>query len=636
MRLDIVTFLQESHMSFKDFVFQAASMLLALALMALAAGCGGGAAEQAGPAAAQSQAPGQQTGATPGLPALPAPELIARGASVIEGSLVLNGSSFRTDLTHQNVSSDGEVCVYDPSFLSGDNPQYSQVALAIYSFDISSASDAVLDAADLDLDGLPDLVIGTTHAFAGVPSLDQKKWDWGMLHKSSSSSEVLSWSWGASNPGSLRARSPKGVLQVCVVVYGDTALDVSRVALRSPQSSTGLVMQELFRKGWDIKKNEGARRAPSSVSLDCDDTDRVHAACFDSGNGQLYYFQCQGRSVTEVCADCDADCGSSCDLALSPDGGLLLAYTDDNLHQGACKLLSPDQVSSFDFSQRSYFDTGDDGSGKLDAVGSSCRCVFDAQGAAHVFYLDSSSGRVKHASRLNGLPPGAPWTVEFVSPPNMRASCPAPVVCPSGVCCVYILDPDGDPATGNALELAQQGADNTWSSRYLVGDVTVPSGDPDEDCDGYCDAGAVPGANVVTCVYSSSSGFSALRVDPATSKVMLRESPTRASTGGSFVRCAALADGSVRVAHYDNALRTIFFATGLLPDGSSFSELPAVQYDDGKDEDCDGLDFWVDQDADNDGFHQVVLVDLSSKTKPASGANGEGKKEYVGHVTLMK
>lgn len=606
------------------------------AAMFLFAGCGGASsAAQDISALTPEPASSQSAAAAPqGMPTLPKPSEISRDASVIESSLVLNGATFRDDLTHQNVSVSGESCIYDPSFTSGDNPLYSQVALAIYSFDISAVSDELLSAVELNVDGVPDLVIGTSHVFAGLPSLSLDKWDWSALEKKPSSSapaQIESWSWGASNAGSLRARSPQGVLNVCVVVFGDTALDVSRVALTAPSSPTSPpVMQELFRKGgWNLKENVKARLG-SSISLDCDDSDRVHATVFDDSNGQLYYFQVEGRSVREMAVDCDAVVGTSNSVCVAPDGSLFLAYTDDNLHQGVFRTMAPDMFSSLTWSPRSNFDNGDDGTGVMSDVGAQARCIFDDTGSAHVFYLDSSSHELRHASRLNGLPPGTPWTVQVVSPPGEQASCPAPVRCPDGTCVAYLSRTPGSSSV--RLMLATQDAVGAWSSLVLADDVHVPDGIGDEDCDGFCDGSVRPGTDEVVVAYSSPTGFSLVHFDLSSSTVRLRESPSRPSSSGAFVRCAVLGDGSVRLAHYDTASRTIFFENGDVPTGEDFVSLPAVQYND-PDDDCDGLDFWVDPDEDGDGLHQTVLVELSSSV---SALTGSGKKEFKGHVTLLK
>ena len=63
--------------------------------------------------------------------------------------------------------------------------------------------------------------------------------------------------------------------------------------------------------------------------------------------------------------------------------------------------------------------------------------------------------------------------------------------------------------------------------------------------------------------------------------------------GGAYVRCVPMGDGSVRVARYDTALRTIFFETGDVLTQEQYALVPAVQFDGGVDEDCGGLDFWV-------------------------------------------
>ena len=618
------------------------SLVCCLALLALAGGCAGSASAPAGQLenTGASAAPAAEAVAPRPLamPSLPSPGSITRGASVIEGSLVLNGASFRDDLTHQLVSVVDDSCIYDPSFLSGDNPLYSEVALAIYSFDVSSVSSSLLDASDLDLDGRPDLVIGTARVFAGVPSPGMDKWDWSELHKSSSSGDLFSWSWGESHPSSLSSRAPQGVLNVCVVVFGDTALDVSRVALSPPSSSPSSppVMQELFRKGWD-----GTVKCPCAISVDCDDTDRVHASCYDSSNGQLYYFQADGRVVREMCADCDSSSGMSNDLCVAPDGSLLLAYTDDNLHQGVFKTMAPDVMSSLVWSPRSNFDNGDDGTGVVSPVGSRCRTTcftFDTTMFMCVAYENTGDGSVRLATRSSSSPD---FSVETVSPVGELSSSPVPVSCPDGVCVLYLSRSSGGGGGAGGfsrLMLAQRDAVGAWFSSVLADDVQLPNFlDPDDDCDGFCDGSVKPGTNELVAAYSSPSGISFVHFDLSSHTVRLRESPTLPSRGGgAFLRLSMMGDGSVRLADYAPSSRTIYlssyFENGDIPTEEQFVSLPAVQLDDNRDEDCDGLDLWVDPDDDGDGFHQTVLVSLTSSMT----ALGQSKKEFKGHVTLLK
>jgi hypothetical protein len=609
-------------------------LLLGLLALILASGCSGGASSTGGQLDGGSSAKTASPAPLAGIANLPAPSEIQRNASVIESGLVCNGATFRDDLTHQNVSRSGESCLFDPSFTGGSNPLYSQVALAIYSFDVSSLSAADLSVVDLDVDGLPDLVIGTVHVYAGIPGVTLDKWDWSELKKKPGTAlpQIESWSWGESNPGRLADRATQGVLNVCLVVFGDTALDVSRVALDLPSSAPASppVLQELFRKGnWDLATNKGGRL--SSLGLDVDSNDCVHATCFDTSNSQLYYFQAQGRQVRQMALDCDAPVGSSNSVCVSPQGGVLSVYTDDSLHQGCVRWMAPESISSLTWSPRSNFDKGDDGSGTLSQVGAQCRCIFDDKGTAHVFYLDSTTHDLRHASLLNGLPPGTPWTVEVVSPPDQVASCPAPIRCPDGACVAYISKV-GAAGAGQTrrLMLATQDAAGTWSSRVLATNVHVPDGIDDEDCDGFCDGSVRPGTNEVAIAYSSPNGFSVVHYDLSSSSVRLRESPTRQSSRGAFVRCAAMGDGSVRVCDYDTAARTIFFEDGDVPAGQDFVSLPAVQY--GADEDCDDLDFWVDPNTSASSLHQVVLVELSTSVT----ALGSSKKEFKGHVTLLK
>ena len=603
---------------------------LLVPFLLLAAGCSGSSAVNPGSGLSSSPDTAAVVAPRPlAMPKLPAPASITRDASVIESSLVLNGASFRDDLTHQNVSIDNDSCIYDPSFLSGENPLYSEVALAIYSFDISSVEDSVLEACDLDVDGIPDLVIGTARVFAGLPSLSQDKWEWTELSKQpgSDAGGNQNWSFGEGSLTSLRERAPQGVLNVCIVVFGDTALDVSRVALSAPLvDGAQPVMQELFRvTGWNLKENKGARMG--SVSLDCDDEDRLHATFFDSSNQQLYYFQADGRIVREMALDCDAPVGSSNSVCVTPDGSLLVAYSDDDRHQGVYRWMAPEAISNMDWSPRSTFASGDDGSGMLSRVGARCRCVEGYGGTMDVFYENLDNGRLMRSN----FQLGALAVEDVITDLGDRASSPSPVHCPDGTCVAYLSRSPGSSVV--RLMLATQDAVGAWSSHVLADDVHVPDGlDVDDDCDGFCDASIVPGTDEVVVAYSSPNGFSVVHFDLSSSSVLLRESPTRASTGGAFVRVHALHNGSVRVCHYDTAARTIYFENGDVPTGEDFVSQPARILDTTVGEVCDDMDFWLDPDSDGDGFHQAVLVSATSFTSPL----GQSKHTKTGHVTLLK
>ena len=607
-------------------------LFLLLAFGLLVPGCSGSSAEipnqPINAAADKSAAPVEA--AANGLPELPAPSAIERGASLVETGLVVHGGSFRADLTNQNVSRLENNALFDPDFTSGQNPLYSKVALAIYSFDISSVAADELDLLDFDVDGIPDLVIGTAHVYAGWPAQSMDKWEWSELTQTSSSGGSSSFSWGMSNPGNLSSRTNNGILNVCVVIYGDTAVDVSRVALAQPGISASPRL--LFSRGWDGTYKGPIKKFGSSVAVDGDAQGRVHATCYDSSNGQLYYIQAANRVVREMCVDCYSSSGLSNDLCLMPDGRLFLAYTDDNLHQGACKWMAPESLSSMIWSPRSNFDSGEDPTGALSSVGSQCRCVCDDGGAVHVFNVDETNNQIKHAWQN---PDTGEWQSEFVSPPGEVASCPAPMRSADGVCCAYLSRSSGGGGGGGGavyLRLAQQDADG-WYSDTLADDVRVPDYlDPDDDCDGFCDGSVMPGTDTAVLAYSSSSGVGIVHRDLATRNTLLSSSLDRSSSSGAFLRLAMCGDGSVRLLHYDGASKTVYFENGDVPAGEDFVSTAVLVYD-GKDNDCDGIDFWVDPDSDHDGLHEVVITDLSSSV---SSLTGVGKKEFKGHVTLMK
>ncbi len=183
------------------------------------------------------------------------------------------------------------------------------------------------------------------------------------------------------------------------------------------------------------------------------------------------------------------------------------------------------------------------------------------------------------------------------------------------------------------LFAADHGSDG-WAAHLLADDVFNPL-DPASPI-GFCSAAVRTADNTLFVAYSAKGG-SGLGAGKVNVQDLSFTAPPRGTVcsptpgSGAFIKLQLLGDGSVRVAQYNPREYKIYFETGDIPT-ENFVSLPAVQFD-GPDEDCDGLDFWVDPAADASGDHDAVLVTLSS----SKGLKETGrKKEYVGHITLMK
>ena len=612
-----------------------------LAALALAAGCSGQAAapgdQQAGAATLDTAAPAAQPA---GMPPLPAPGAISRGASLIETGLTLQGSSFRPDLTHQNIRVEGDLCVFDPSFLSGDSPQYSDVALSIFSFSLLDSSSDPVDVSllsDFSLDGELDLVIGTAHVFAGFPSLSLDKWEWTEMQISSSpGGQPHSFVWSMTCPDELQRRAPEGLLNVCIVVFGDTELSCSRVAFALPGSTSNeLSFSTIFHKGWDgtIK---GRTAFDQSVSLCVDDSSTVHCSYYDSSNGQLYHLRVDDRVVTTQAVDCDLDSGLTNDLICTPDGRLLLSYwqdsDDDGLGDGLVRDVSLDQPTFF-FSEPVTFASGRGNPGLPPSdVGSRSSFVWDSQrDLPCIFHEDRSSGRISLA-QSSGTPM-LEWINQYVTPSGLDATRPKGVFFQDYPGVVYIADTDNNRMTSNGFVLCYTVNGTDWSSSTLRTDVHNPN-PLDPDCPGYCDV-EVRG-DLLICAYSSSSGgtLSVFDIsDPAApmhrSSVVFDPSPS----SGAFCDLEVMDDLSVRLVHsnvFDSTLNFVYSSS--VADPSFTCESVALSLLD-DDEDCDDLDFVVCPDDDGDGFYEAVLVTLSSSF---SALTQQRKRELTGHVTLIK
>ena len=271
--------------------------LLFAALLAPSSSCSGSAGRP------EAQTPQGNILAASGGPLerlnLPSPAEIERNASVIEAGSVCKGSSFRDDLSHQHVSVDGDDALFDPGFFSGGDPSYSSVAVAIYSLDIGPGLDQLDDMRDINVDGATDLAMGSMHIFAGLPSVSQDHWEWTEMKKKPKPTytSLNSYSWGVTNSGSMTKRTQGTWLNVCLVIFGDSALHVKRVAITPSNPFDGGVSAVAFRKGWDGKV-KGRVSLDGSVHVVGDDAGRLSVSYYDSSASQLYFMELEDRLWT--------------------------------------------------------------------------------------------------------------------------------------------------------------------------------------------------------------------------------------------------------------------------------------------------------------------------------------------------
>ena len=280
------------------------------------------------------------------------------------------------------------------------------------------------------------------------------------------------------------------------------------------------------------------------------------------------------------------------------------------------------------WSPRSNFDTGEDPAGGPSSdVGGHCSVAFDdvpSSGLPHIFYEDATNGTIKHAYKPNG---SVDWVTEVVSQPGEDAS--RPVAMRSGstgaVCCAYVVNSHSGPFD---LMLAQQGGPTGWMSDVLANDVHNPLGGAGEI--GFCDGSVRPGTDEAVIAYSSNDGVNILHRQVALRNTLSNVTVDGTLGGGVYVKLAMMGDGSVCVSHFNPASRMI----AIIRESPSVPavQVPAVQFPVG--EVCDDQDLWVSPgDLDGDGFHDLALVVLSSKTKPSVFGKS---KELTGHVTLIK
>lgn len=598
-----------------------------LTALALLAGCSGQSQAPADQAAAPQPASGSPAQAVPSsavLAQLPSPSAIGRQAGMIGNSLMCWGSNFRDDLSHQNVTVQGNDASFSPVAGGGDARSLSSASFAIYDFDLSSLMDPNVTL-NIVLKGTvtpPD--DGSTRVFAGLGW--GGSWHWGELAQDTI--EVDSWSWGVSQ--SLPAVQTQGgeLLPAVIVVFGNHQMLVNSVKIEHETEplAAGPVV---FRKGWDgtIK---GRTAFDGSVHVVGDDLGRLHVCYYDSSNGQLYYMRLQDRVWTTEAADCNGDVGLFNDLTLTPSGGLLLPYmelpsTGAGTAQGAIIELIGSDPASMIWSPRSNFDTGaDPAGGPSSDVGGHCSVVFDAAGIPNVFYEDATHGTIKRAYKPAGA---VDWLTEVVSQPGEDAYRPVAMRCAGGVCCAFVVNSHTGPFD---LVLAQQGGPTGWFSDVLATDAFDP--DPRDAANpiGFCDGSVRPGTDEVVIAYSSNAGVNILHRQVAARNTLSNVTVDGTLGGGVFVKLAMLGDGSVCVSHFNPASRMIAF----IRESPSLPavQVPAVQLPEGTD--CDDQDIWVSPgDIDGDGFHDLALVVLSSKTKPSAFGKS---KELTGHVTLIK
>lgn len=603
-------------------LWQAGAMFLALLL--LSSGCGGTrhAAPEAAPGAALT-----------GASTLPTPQQVLHAAAMIDTGLSCPGASFLLLPAVQKVTADGSDALFTPGPGSVGARSLGDAAYACFAFDLSSLSGFAVKPLRIELRLTGDLSDGTSRVFAGLGQPDGSGWEWGELQPDPL--EANSWSWGETQQGSGHYGGGMGsgrvspLLPVVIAVFGDTELRVSSVAVR-PDVEPLAAGPVAFRKGWDgtIKGNVSFA---DSLHVLGDGAGTVFASFYDDSNGQLNFMRLQNRVCIFKTVDCDSDTGLSHDLVRNSDGRLLLPYLEQAAdlegklkNFGLLRTMAPDNLDALVWSPRSNFETGMDDSGMTIDAGANPSAVWDDTDVVHIVYEDATTGRIRHAWR----PPGVmDWLHDYISPEGQLAGRPVALNGPSGMCCVYMAD--------GALYLAQFDAAMGWSQVLLAEDVYNPI-DP-ASAIGFCDGSVRPGDDTLVVAYSAKGGgggggcgkvvFQDLHFVAAPRSVVFDNTD---GTGG-FVRMQLMGDGSVRLAQFNPREYTVYFETGDIP-AESFTSLPAVQFD-GPDEDCDGIDFWVDPVADAAGSHDAVLVTLSSS---ASLSGAGGKKEFKGHVTLLK
>ncbi len=590
------------------------AILIVLAVAGMLCGCGGG-ATSAAKTTPDDTAPVAQI-----VTELPAPGTYARDASMIETPLRCRGSQCRLDTLAQNVAIDGDECVFTPDPIASDSFTIPEAAIAMYDFDLDAMGGAntpfAVQVSTTD-DGSGGGGGGALRVFAGIGNPDRNIWQWVELTQG-----ALSWSWGVSNSnagtygGGMGAGRINPWQPVAIVVFGEGELRVSQVELL-PNTEPLAAGAPVIRKGWDgtIK---GSTKFDGSCDVERDGSGQLHFSYYDSSNGQLYHSWLHGRLWTTQAVDCDGDAGLTHDLANVPDGGLLLAYAMDG-SSGVYKHLPLESIESGIWSPRSNFEAGLDEGGLTIDAGSHSSVVCDAEGVPHIFYEDQTNNRIRHAWKPLGA---MEWLHEYVSPEGHFASGPVGLLHGTEVMCVYMQDSSLFVARPEAM---------TWAC-YELDDVMY---NPKEisAVNGFCDA-AVHG-NYLTTVHTTETGLK-VNVQDITSvgpPPRVKSKSIARSGGGVYVEMAQMGDGSVRLAHYCIEDKLVYFETGDVPTQEQFEfvSTPAVQIR--GDEDCDDLCFWVAPDEDGDAGHDAALGVLSSRLMPGSG---ERKKEFKGHVTLLK
>ncbi len=557
------------------------------------------------------------------FPSLPDPGSIERDVSAIPSPLNCPAGSFRDDLVKQGVSPEGSGALFSP--MLGSVPDPAGLAYAIYSFDLS-----VLDNPHAPF-GIEVREQGPAsderRVYAAISDPERGRWQWVQLQQWPGEPVNMCF-WGLKLPGeqepsaeTLGAMRHTPFQNIVILVTGTTEFHVESVAIRasdSPPAGGTLA----FRKGWDgTVKGTGYA---SQMDVETDGSGRLHACYYDDSNGQLYHIWQDGRLWHTQAVDCEGDVGSSLDLAIRPDGGLVLAYYDATTNTGVVRQITADNLDSMVWSPRSNFEVGSDEIGTPIEAGANPSVAFDDDGFPHVFYECATTGRIRHAWKELGT---FDWLHEYISPDGELEGQPIAFNTPYGVYCLTRKGWDG------CIYGPDRKGTKVYEGRLIPADMHNPL-DPESE-QAFFDA--VCRDSTAVLAMACTGGQRLVRFDLDSEEVVQDFIYNDSPGGGCFMDLAVMGDGSVRIADYNAVDRTIYFETGDIPTQPEFTFLPAVQY--GEDEDCDGIAFWVDASPAAGTPRDALLVDLHSSpqfVKPGDGVKITKKKEFKGHVTLLK
>jgi hypothetical protein len=514
----------------------------------------------------------------------------------------------------QGVSPEESGAIFLPQ--SGGNPDPAGMAYAIYSFDLST-----LDNPHAPF-GIEVRELGPPSdertVFAAISDPEQGRWQWVQLQQWPGEPDNMCF-WGLKVPGEPSPPGePVGAMRhtpfqnIVILVTGSAEFHVESVAIRasdSPPAGGTLA----FKTSWDL----ATAKCPCAVELERDAGGTLNATYYNDSNGQMYHMWQDGRIWLSQALSCAGDNGSSHDLVVSPDGGLWNAFYETDSSTAAIM-----KMDSIDLQQKQWlpanfrFESGIDDGGFTIAAGGKPSVTFDDEGVPHIFYECATTGRIRHAWQPLGM---LEWLHEYISPEGELEGQPIGMNSPQGLVCLTRKGWDGciyRPSTG------------TWFATPIVGDMHNPL-DPVSD-QAFFDA--VCRDSTVIIAMACTGGQRLVRYELLTDEVVQDEIYNDSPGGGCYIDLSVMEDGSVRIAQYNAVDKTIYFETGDIPGEEQFSSLPAVQY--GEDEDCDGLAFEVFRESPSKPHLSAMLVELSSS--PSHLVSGGMKKEFKGHVTLLK